>query len=278
MTDADRPKGAPVHLRLLTGQGDHAAIDVRGRLGSQASHQPPDLHGRAGIAPLAEHLMEPGGPQAGILREGVADERQKRVEGTRPAHAAAAAARLMLEGSAHRLMVDAEGHGDGPDLPMLAEREAPNLGALCGRDHHLSCGRRGATVPGSATGSPGRRPDSASDRGRASVGRQGRGVWRTGRRRGKCDPSRGTGRDRRVDDPGDRGALPDCVDGGPWRPAPSGGGPGSGSAPRSRRGHGRTPDRSRRGGGTSGRSSGGGAGPRCRSPRGDLRLDGEPKP
>ena len=70
----------------------------------------------------------------GILREGVADERQKRVEGTRPAHAAAEAARLMLEGSAHRLMVDAEGHGDGPDLPMLAEIEAPNLGALCGRD------------------------------------------------------------------------------------------------------------------------------------------------
>ena len=45
--------------------------------------------------------------------------------------------------------------------------------------------------------------------------------------------------------------------------------------------YGRTPDRSRRGGRTSGRSfggGGGGAGPRGRSPRGDFRLDGEPKP
>ena len=281
MADPDFPKGAPVHLRLLARQSDHAAVDVRGRLRPQTSHHPPDLHGRAGIAPLAKHLVEPRGAQARILREGVADERQKRVEGTRAAHPAARAARLMLQRRAHRLMVDAEGGRDGPDLPMLADIEAPDLGALRGRDHHSSSGRRGATAPGSATGSPGRRPDSASDRGPAPGGRQGRGVWRTGRRRGKRDPSRGTGRDRRVDGLGDRGALPDCADGGPGRPAPSAGGPGSGNAPRSRRGHGRTPDRSRRGGRTSGRSfggGGGGAGPRGRSPRGDFRLDGEPKP
>ena len=174
--------------------------------------------------------------------------------------------------------MDAEGGGDGPDLPVLAEIETPDLGALRGRDHPPSSGRRGATAPGSATGSPGHRPHNGSARARAPMRHQGRGVWRTGSRRGKCDPSRGTGRDRCVDGPGDRGALPDCVDGGPWRPAPSGGGPGSGSAPRSRRGRGRTPDRSQRGGGTSGRSSDGGAGPRCRSPQGDLRLDAEPKP
>ena len=230
MADPDFPKGAPVHLRLLARQSDHAAVDVRGRLRPQTSHHPPDLHGRAGIAPLAKHLVQPRGAQARILREGVADERQKRVEGTRAAHPAARAARLMLQRRAHRLMVDAEGGRDGPDLPMLAEREAPDLGALRGRDHHSSSGRRGATAPGSATGSPGRRPDSASDRGPAPGGRQGRGVWRTGRRRGKRDPSRGTGRDRRVDGLGDRGALPDCADGGPGRPAPSAGGPGSGNA------------------------------------------------
>ena len=50
---------------------------------------PADLHGRAGIAPLAEHLVEPRGAQAGILRQGVADERQKRVKGARAAHAPA---------------------------------------------------------------------------------------------------------------------------------------------------------------------------------------------
>ena len=79
--------------------------------------------------------MEPGGAQAGILRQGVADERQKRVEGTRAAHAAAETARFVLQRGAHRLMVDAEGGGDGPDLPVLAERETPDLGALRGRDH-----------------------------------------------------------------------------------------------------------------------------------------------
>ena len=272
------PKVPPVHLCLLARQGDHAAIDVRGRLGPQAPHQPADLHGRAGIAPEAEHLVEPRGAQAGILRQGVADERQKRVEGTRAAHPAAEAARLVLQRGAHRLMVDAEGGGDGPDLPVLAEIEAPDLGALRGRDHHPSSGRRGATAPGSSIGSLGRRPDSASDQGRAALACQGRGVWRTKPRRGKPDPSRGTGRDRCVDDLGDRGALPDCADGWPWRPAPSGGGPGSDSAPRSRHGRGRTPDRSQRGGRTNGRSSGGGAGPRCRRPRDDRRLDGEPKP
>ena len=76
--------------------GDHAAIDVRRRLGPQAPHQPADLHGRAGIAPEAEHLVQPRGAQARILREGVADERQKGVEGTRPTHPPTEAARLVL--------------------------------------------------------------------------------------------------------------------------------------------------------------------------------------
>ena len=62
-----------------------------------------------------------------LARQGVADERQERVKGARAAHASAAAARLVLPRGAHRLMVDAEGGGDGPDLPVLAEREAPDL-------------------------------------------------------------------------------------------------------------------------------------------------------
>ena len=99
----------------------------RGRLGPQPPHQPADLDGRPGIAPEAEHLVEPCGAQAGILRQGVADERQKGVEGTRAAHAPPEAARFVLQRGAHRLMVDAEGGGDGPDLPVLAERE--NVGS-----------------------------------------------------------------------------------------------------------------------------------------------------
>ena len=176
-----------------------------------------------------------------------------------------------------RLMVDPEGGGDGPDLPVLAEREAPDLGALRGRDHLPSSGRRGATVPGSATGSPGHRPHNGADRAGAPQ-RQGRGVWRTGGRRGKTDPSRPAGRGRPADGRGDRGVLPDCADGGLWHAAPSAGGPGSGSVPCSRRGHGRTPHRSQRGGRTSGRSSGEGAGPRRRGPRATSDWTAQPKP
>ena len=127
VADADRAKRTPVDLCVLAHQGDHAAIDVRGRLGPQAPHQSADLYGRPGVAPEAEHLVEPRGAQAGILREGVADERQKRVEGTRPTRPPAEAARLVLQRRAHRRMVDPEGGGDGPDLPVFAEIEAPDL-------------------------------------------------------------------------------------------------------------------------------------------------------
>ena len=46
-------------------------------------------------------------------------------------------------------MVDAEGRGDGADLPVLAVIEAANLGVLLGRDH-------GARLRGHATDPPGR--------------------------------------------------------------------------------------------------------------------------
>ena len=63
-------------------------------------------------------------------------------------------------------MVDAEGRRDRPDFPVFAEIEAPHLGALCGRDHHRSCGRRGATASESATDSPGHRRHSVCGRAR----------------------------------------------------------------------------------------------------------------
>ena len=199
---------------------------------------------------------------------------------TRAARAPAEAAAVPCkQRGAHRLMVDAEGGGDGPDLPVLAEIETPDLGALRGCDHPLSSGRRGATAPvDQPPAHPTTDHTTRADRAPAPGTRQGRGVWRTGGRWGKTDPSRPAERGRPADGLGDRGALPDCADGGPWRAAPSAGGPRSGRAPCSRRGRGRTPGRSQTGGCTSGRSSGEGAGPRWRRSRDDRRLDGEPKP
>ena len=278
--DADLAKRAPVDLGLLTGERDDPAIDATEGLRPQPPHQPPDLHGGPRIAPLAEHLMEPRGAQAGILRERVADERQKRVEGTRAADAAPGAAGLVANRAAHRRVVDAEGGGDRPDRPVLAEIEAPDLGAPRGRDHRHSFGRCEGPpiVQGSATGWPDRRRHTASDLARGPVGHARHRVCREAWLEGKRDPSRAAARGRPADGHDDRVGLPGSGGGGSWPPAPSGGGRSRGSEASSTRGRGRTPDRWRTGDGSGGRSSGGAAGPRRRSPRGDLRLDGEPEP
>ena len=127
------------------------------------------------------------GAQAGVLGEGVAEERQIRVEGAGPTHAAVDASRLVLDRGADGLTVEAELGRDGPHLPMLAVVQAPDLGALRGRDHRSSSSdRRGAPAWQSATGSTGRRP--RSPRGR---GRRNRGAVRDGEsgRRSRCGGS-----------------------------------------------------------------------------------------
>ena len=126
---------------------------------------------------------------------------------------------LVVNRAADRRVMDAPRGGDRPDPPVLAEIEAPNLGALRGRDHRsvsLLYAER-PTVPGSTTGWPGRRRGSGSDPARRPAGAR---VWRGGEEKGKCDPSRAAAPGRPGDGPDDRGDLPDCADGAPWRPVP----------------------------------------------------------
>ena len=149
LPDADLAEGAPVDLRGLAGQGDDAAVDGTVGLGPQAPREAADLDDRARIAALADHLVDPRGAQIRILRQGVPDERQIRVEDAGPTQAGADPCRLALHRGAHRLMVEAELGRDGPDLPVLAVEQAPDLGALRGRDHRPSfSGRRGAPASG----------------------------------------------------------------------------------------------------------------------------------
>ena len=217
--------------------------------------------------------------RVGYLGRGVADERQIGVEGAGPAHAPADASRPALDGGADGLTVEAELGRDGAELPVLAVIEAPDLGALRGRDHRPSPSeRRRAPASGPATGSAGRRPHSAWAQAREPGRRRERGVCPTAGVRGKCDPSHDAGRGGRVAGRGGRGALRGCADGGRWRLEPPGGDRPPGTAACSRPGRGNTPRRRRRVGGSVGRSSGGGAGPRRRSARGGLRLDNEPEP
>ena len=51
-------------------------VDGAAGLGAQAPHEAADLDDRAGIAALTDHLMDPRGPQGGVLRQGVPNERQ----------------------------------------------------------------------------------------------------------------------------------------------------------------------------------------------------------
>ena len=149
LSDADLAERAPVNLRGLAGQGNDPAVDGAVGLGPQAPHETADLDDRARIAALADHLVDPRGAQTRILGQGVTDERQIRVEDAGPTHAGADACRLALHRGADRLMVEAELGRDGPDLPVLAVEQAPDLGALRGRDHRPSfSGRRGAPASG----------------------------------------------------------------------------------------------------------------------------------
>ena len=85
---------------------------------------------------------------------------QIRIELRRAARAAAHALRVVRDRGAHGVMVDAEGRGDGADLPVLAVIEAANLGVLLGRDHGASPGTRdgSARAVEGARRFPGRRP------------------------------------------------------------------------------------------------------------------------
>ena len=129
------------------------------------------------------------------------------------ARARAARARVVRDRRAHGVMVDAEGGGDGADLPVLAEIEAANLGVLLGRDHGAPPGTRdgSARAVEGATRFRGHRPCSATRppgaRSAIDPSTCQRAVWRAAPGGGKSDPSRA--RDTRVDDPDDRGGLPD---------------------------------------------------------------------
>jgi hypothetical protein len=223
--------------------------------------------------------VQPGRPQAWILRERVAEERQVRIERGRAAAAAARQDAGPIDGRGHGFMMDAEVRGDGADLPVLGVVEAPDLGALCGGDHTVPQWTRdgSASAVEGATCSRGHRPYSAPPPpgGRSAPSACPRTVWRGACGPGKSDPSRARG--TRADDRDDRAALPGWPGGGAAPPARSP----AVTPPDSRRnnmpGRDRRRGRGRTGGCSGGRLSGEAQCPRRRS-RGALRLDTTVKP
>ena len=273
--DADLAERAPVDLCGFARQGDHPAVDDAAGFGPQALHEFAYGEDRTGIAALAHHFVDPRGAQPWVLRQDVADERQIRVDDAGPPHAGRDAWRLALDRGADRLTVEAELGRDGPDLPVLGVVQAPDLGALRGRDHPSSLSPRGAArASAPATGSSARRPRIGWRRGAEPGRRQGRGVWSIAALRWKTDPSRGGGgRGRRAAGRDGRDGPRDCAGVAPGQPALSRDGRPPGSAASSRRDRGRTPRRWRTNGCSVGNSSGVTAGPRRRSAWAKLRLD-----
>ena len=163
------PPGTQHNAELNIGfasQGDDPAVDGAAGFGPQAPHEFAYGEDRPGIATLAHHLVDPRRAQPWVLRQGVADERQIRVDDAGPPHPGRDAWRLALDRGADRLTVEAELGRDGPDLPVLGVVQAPDLGALRGRDHPSSLSPRcAARASEPAIGSSARRPRNAWQRG-----------------------------------------------------------------------------------------------------------------
>ena len=148
MANPDRAERAPVDLGLFPDECGQAAVDRRRGRGAERVDHATELDDRAGVAAGAHHLEEARRAQARILDQRVADERQIRVEDRGAARAASHRLRVLRDRGAHGVMVDAEGGGDGADLPVFAEIEAANLGVLLGRDHGAPPGTRDGSRQG----------------------------------------------------------------------------------------------------------------------------------
>ena len=256
--DADRAEAAPVDLGDFPRQRRQAEIRLGRRRGPQRAHRATDLHRRARIAALAQHLVQARRPQARILRQRVAHEGQIRVERGGPAAPGLREHTRAIERRCDRLMVDAELGGDGADAPVLGVVEAANLGVLRGRDHHGAPGTRdgSARAVEGAICSDGHRPCIATP---PSEGRSAPdpstcrpAVWRRAAQPGKCDPSRGP--DRRAGDRDGPDGLRGWRDGGDGPPAPRRGARPSGTSRSNTRGRDRTRRRSRTAGYSADRS------------------------
>src|SRR5215472_6866220 len=106
--DADMAEVSPIDLPLLAGK--HVELQKRfANLRTQAGHRAAQLHDAAGVAAVADHLVDAGGAQARMLIESLADELG--------------------------IGMDAQFTGDGADLPVFGVEVAADLGADFGAEH-----------------------------------------------------------------------------------------------------------------------------------------------
>lgn len=102
----------------------------------QSSHDAAQLNHTAAVTAVAQHLIETGRTQARMLLKGLAQEVQVRI-GEGGARCWATFASLDFQSGAYRVRVQPQLGGNGPDLPVLAIIQAPNICFLLRSDHSL---------------------------------------------------------------------------------------------------------------------------------------------
>jgi hypothetical protein len=75
----DGTKAGPIDLAFLGGE-DLEAQEGLARLRAQAGHHAPQLFHAAGVPTVANHLMDAGGAQPGVLFQGLTHEGQERIQ------------------------------------------------------------------------------------------------------------------------------------------------------------------------------------------------------
>jgi hypothetical protein len=109
----------PVDLGLLAGEGLEPKVCLGLGLGPHRRHVVAQRAQRALVAALAEHVVQPGGPQRRVLLQRLADELLERLDQRRPAHRVATGL-LEAERALDDVGVDAELRRDRADRPVLA--------------------------------------------------------------------------------------------------------------------------------------------------------------
>lgn len=134
--DPDGAKVRPVHLGLLGGknlQSEEGLVGVRAQPGDDA----PQLLDTAGVATIADHLVDARGAQAWMLLQHLAHKRQIRIDNGGPQRLGAVEA-FHFNGAPYGVRVDVQGLCNRADFPMFGVEIAANLYTGFGTDHSSS--------------------------------------------------------------------------------------------------------------------------------------------
>src|SRR5262249_42077343 len=131
--DSDSSERGPIDLSLLSGQ-DREAQKGFARWRAELSDDTAQVWNGALVAAIAQHVEEPGSPQAGVLFESRGDQFEKGIGGARGGSASLIEG-VGPQGALDSVRMQTEFRSDGSDFPMLGVKEATDVGKLFGSNH-----------------------------------------------------------------------------------------------------------------------------------------------